>query len=139
MRSKLIALTLAVALAVSGTGIAAAGSVSPDTADAPTPDDSTDAADDDPADDAENRTFLTTNLTTNESVTMWGGENTTVTMWGGENTTVLSDEVIRITADDSFTLDLSSGEIESAGDDLYVIELPDVTDDGADEANATDG
>jgi hypothetical protein len=117
MRSKLIALTLAVALAVSGTGIAAAGSVSPDTTDAPTPENDTDTTD-----DAENATRLTTDE---------------FTMWGGENTTVVEDDPIRLTADGSFTVDFSSGEIESAGDGLFVIELPDATDE-ADGENATD-
>lgn len=113
MRSKPIALTLAVALAVSGTGIAAAGSVSPDTADASTSE--TDTADDDTAN--------ATRLTADESFTMSVGENTTSA----------SDDPIRIAADDSFTLDLSPGAIESVGDGLYMIELSDVTDDGADD------
>jgi hypothetical protein len=116
MKSKLIALALAVALAVSGTGLAAAGSVSPDPADAPTPDDSTDAADDAATDaPADDDTANATRLTAEESISMSVGENTTV----------VEDDPVRITADDSFTLDLSSGEIESAGDGLFVIELPD--------------
>jgi hypothetical protein len=119
MRSKLIALTLAVALAVSGTGLAAAGSVSPDTADAPMPDDSADtpdvAATDDPADDD---TANATRLTADESFTMSVGENTTV----------VEDDPTRITAEDSFTRDLSPGVIESVGDALFVVEIDDEND-----------
>jgi hypothetical protein len=125
MKSKLVALTLSVALAISGTGLAAADSVGPDTADAPMPDDSMDptddAATDDPADDdAENAT----RLTADESFTMSVGENTTV----------VEDEPTRITADDSFTLDFSTATLEPVDDGLLLVELPDADDDGADDA-----
>jgi len=126
MQSKLVALTLAVALAVSGTGLAAA-SVGPDTTDVPTPDD-TDATVHDGTTDgnaadgnaADGGTANATRLTADESVSMSVGENSTV----------VDDDPIPLTVDESVTLNLSAGRTESVGDGLFVIELPD---DGVDE------
>jgi len=121
MQSKLVALTLAVALAVSGTGLAAA-SVSPDTTDVPTPDD-TDATVHDGTTDGnatDGGTANATRLTADESVSMSVGENSTV----------VDDDPIPLTVDESVTLNLSAGRTESVGDGLFVIELPD---DGVDE------